>query len=71
MHAGKGDGKLVIINLQGTPLDGMAKLRIWGKVDDVMERLMEKLSLPVPAYKLHRYLQISYGTSEKDGSPKL
>ena len=34
---------LAIVNLQPTPLDEIAKIRIWGKVEDVMEQLMEEL----------------------------
>lgn len=35
--------KLVIINLQKTPLDGYAYLKINGLCDDVMKRLTKKL----------------------------
>ena len=34
---------LAIINLQPTPLDDLAKIRIWGKVEDVMELLNNEI----------------------------
>ena len=38
MHMAKKETKnLAIINLQPTPLDTLAKIRIWGKIDDIME----------------------------------
>ena len=36
-------GKLVICNLQKTPLDAYATLCIYAKCDDIMEALMKKL----------------------------
>ena len=36
-------GKLVIVNLQKTPLDNCAMMNIHAKIDDVMELLMMKL----------------------------
>lgn len=41
-------GKLIIINLQSTPLDRHAYMRLNGKCDDVMRMLMEELKIPVP-----------------------
>lgn len=41
-HVGK-NGKLVIVNLQKTPLDKHAFLRINALCDDVMKRLAKKL----------------------------
>ena len=38
-------GKIVIVNLQKTPCDKMAKLVIHAKIDDVIEMLMDKLGL--------------------------
>ena len=37
------NANLAIVNLQPTPLDDIAEIRIWAKVDDVMERVMEEL----------------------------
>jgi len=36
-------GRLVIVNLQSTPLDKFAYLRINGLCDDVMKRLAKKM----------------------------
>ena len=48
-HVGrKSGGKLVIVNLQATPLDGDATLLIRAKCDDVMGMLLEKLGAPPP-----------------------
>ena len=50
-------GDLVIVNLQHTPLDSIATLRIYAKCDDVSQMLAEKLSLQIPGFLLHRYKQ--------------
>ncbi|KAM9490129.1 NAD-dependent protein deacetylase sirtuin-7 [Salvelinus alpinus] len=42
--------KLYIINLQWTPKDDLATLKIHGKCDDVMRLLMEELNIQIPAY---------------------
>ena len=47
-------GKLVIINLQKTPLDKGA-LCIHAKIDDVFELLMKKLDMKIPQFCLKRY----------------
>ena len=47
-------GRLVVVNLQTTPLDDIAKLRIFAKCDDVSTLLMEKLGLTIPPFKLRR-----------------
>jgi NAD+-dependent protein deacetylase sirtuin 6 len=41
----KNGGKLVIINLQKTPYDSLASIRIFAKCDDVMRMLMEELTI--------------------------
>ncbi|XP_075239263.1 NAD-dependent protein deacylase sirtuin-6-like [Convolutriloba macropyga] len=43
----KNNGKLVIINLQQTPLDKDADLRIYAKVDEVMKIVCNELNLEV------------------------
>jgi len=45
------NGKLVIVNLQSTPLDSNAHLRIGAKIDEVMIPLMERLEIPIPTFK--------------------
>ena len=47
-------GDLVIVNLQRTPLDELASLRIYAKCDDVSRLLAEKLSLQISSFQLHR-----------------
>ena len=45
--------KTVIINLQPTPHDKEADLRIWGKCDEVMNGLLERMALrvdPIPVW---------------------
>jgi NAD-dependent SIR2 family protein deacetylase len=39
---------LVIINLQNTPLDKYASLRIYAKIDDAFQILMKKLNFEIP-----------------------
>ncbi|XP_060796843.1 NAD-dependent protein deacetylase sirtuin-7 [Neoarius graeffei] len=42
--------KLYIVNLQWTPKDDLATLKIHGKCDDVMRLLMEELGVKIPNY---------------------
>ncbi|XP_072516181.1 NAD-dependent protein deacetylase sirtuin-7 isoform X1 [Salminus brasiliensis] len=42
--------KLYIVNLQWTPKDDLATLKIHGKCDDVMRLLMEELCVEIPTY---------------------
>ncbi len=54
----KNGGKLVIVNLQATPLDDGA-LRINGLIDDVMVRLMKKLDITIPQFTLKRRVSVT------------
>jgi len=58
-------GRLVIVNLQSTPLDKKA-FRINGLIDDVMARLMAKLDLTIPKFELKRRVAIT----KSDVDPK-
>lgn len=49
-------GKLIIVNLQATPLDKYAYMRINGLCDDVMKRLAAKLELKVRDFILKRLI---------------
>jgi mono-ADP-ribosyltransferase sirtuin 6 len=51
--------KLVICNLQATPLDGMAELRVYAKTDELMVRVMRELELEIPAFVLERRLGVT------------
>jgi len=53
----KNGGKLVIVNLQATPLDKYA-LKINAMIDDVMVKLMKKLNLEIPPFTLTRRMII-------------
>lgn len=44
----KGHGNLVICNLQKTPYDHLAKIRIFGPTDTVMELVMKGLGIEIP-----------------------
>ncbi len=58
----KRNGKLVIINLQSTPLDGVAHMRVNGKCDDVMRMLMQELNIEVPKWRLERKVAVTCET---------
>ena len=53
-------GKLVIVNLQKTPLDKDASLIIHSKIDDMFEILMKKLNMQIPKFKLKRWVKLSF-----------
>ncbi|CAG9330416.1 unnamed protein product [Blepharisma stoltei] len=55
----KRGGKLVIVNLQRTPLDDSADMVINAFCDTVMEKLMGILNLEIPRFKIVRYLKVS------------
>jgi mono-ADP-ribosyltransferase sirtuin 6 len=59
----KQGGKLVIVNLQKTPLDDLATLRIFAKTDTVMEMLMARLSIPIPDFRLQRRVLVCRNNS--------
>ena len=61
---------MVIINLQKTPMDHLADLVIHGYIDDVIERLMKKLDLTIPQFKLDRWAKIKLEEG-KDGKETL
>ena len=56
---GRNGGKLVIGNLQSTPLARLAKLNVHALCDDLMRGLMSKLNIPIPEWELHRRLRIN------------
>lgn len=50
-------GRLIIVNLQATPLDKYAYMKINGLCDDVMKRLAESLKLKVKDFILKRLIK--------------
>ena len=46
------------MNLQKTPLDSNATLKINAMCDDVMKRVMEKLELPIRKFTLKRHIEL-------------
>lgn len=63
--------KLVICNLQETPFDKSSILRVFGKTDDLMERVMEKLAIPIPTFMVRRLLIIRIGSETGRPSVKI
>ena len=57
-------GKLVIVNLQKTPLDKNADLVIHGRIQNVMSILMEKLNMKIPEFRINRYMQVSLNNNK-------
>ncbi|KAB1265955.1 Ethanolamine-phosphate cytidylyltransferase [Camelus dromedarius] len=55
--------KLYIVNLQWTPKDDWAALKLHGKCDDVMRLLMDELGLDIPHYS--SYDMVHYGHSNQ------
>ena len=41
-----------------TPMYDYADMNIFGYVDDVVERVMKKLELDIPEFRLNRWVQI-------------
>jgi len=58
-RVGQRGGKLIIGNLQSTPLAKLAQLNIHALCDNLMRGLMEKLDIPIPEWELHRRIQIT------------
>ncbi|KAK5662255.1 hypothetical protein OQA88_8160 [Cercophora sp. LCS_1] len=68
--------KTVIVNLQSTPVDGVAEFRIAAKADEVMRRVMEGLGLEIPPFVLRRRLVVEVNAKgvtlrgvDVDGTP--
>lgn len=61
-------GKLIICNLQSTPLDDVAdkKLRVHARTDDLMTRVMGKLGILIPPFILRRRLIINMKSQTSD-----
>nr|XP_020669998.1 NAD-dependent protein deacetylase sirtuin-7 isoform X2 [Pogona vitticeps] len=55
--------KLYIVNLQWTPKDDLAALKLHGKCDDVMKLLMDELGLPISPYDRSAEIVLGSGTA--------
>eukprot|EP01122_Echinamoeba_exundans_P016842 TRINITY_DN8666_c0_g1_i1.p1 TRINITY_DN8666_c0_g1~~TRINITY_DN8666_c0_g1_i1.p1 ORF type:complete len:396 (+),score=59.93 TRINITY_DN8666_c0_g1_i1:95-1282(+) len=66
----KHGGQLVICNLQRTPLDDRASVRVYAYTDELMKRVMKKLDLEIPKFKLHRRISIKTSVRPKSDDPK-
>eukprot|EP00419_Tripos_fusus_P004630 CAMPEP_0172674472 /NCGR_PEP_ID=MMETSP1074-20121228/12755_1 /TAXON_ID=2916 /ORGANISM="Ceratium fusus, Strain PA161109" /LENGTH=465 /DNA_ID=CAMNT_0013491883 /DNA_START=62 /DNA_END=1457 /DNA_ORIENTATION=- len=58
-------GKLVIVNLQKTPLDKHATMHIFAKTDLVMGMLMERLGIQIPTFQLLRRVIVGKRTQSQ------
>lgn len=56
--------KLVICNLQETPIDKLADIRVFSKADELMIRVMEKLDIPISSFILRRRLVVRMETTD-------
>ena len=63
-------GKLVIGNLQKTPLDSKAALTINAFCDDVMIGLMQRLEMSIPKWELVRRVKLTVSSLQKPGGNK-
>eukprot|EP01012_Entosiphon_sulcatum_P007269 TRINITY_DN1364_c0_g1_i1.p1 TRINITY_DN1364_c0_g1~~TRINITY_DN1364_c0_g1_i1.p1 ORF type:complete len:527 (-),score=53.23 TRINITY_DN1364_c0_g1_i1:70-1602(-) len=69
-------GRLVIVNLQRTPLDDLCAMRVHGKCDQFVELLMNELGFSIPPFVLHRNVVlwrennlVRLAGVEEDGTP--
>jgi len=53
-------GKLVVVNIQKTPLDKKAALVIHAKIDTVVERVMKNLILDIPTWTYERRMTVQF-----------
>ena len=66
------DARLVIVNLQTTPLDGIAESVIRARCDRVMRGIMDRLEIRIPPFTLRRHVVVSDAPSAKTpGSRRL
>ncbi|KAI0483910.1 NAD-dependent deacetylase sirtuin-7 [Xylariaceae sp. FL0804] len=57
---------LAICNLQETPKDSLAGLRIFSRADDLMIRVMQKLDIQIPVFILRRNLVVEMETNQDE-----
>ena len=61
----------MVCNLQDTPLDKLVATRVYSRTDDLMIQVMQKLSLVIPPFILHRRLLISVETNNERHEMKV
>eukprot|EP01120_Amphizonella_sp_Union-15-10_P012665 TRINITY_DN5671_c0_g1_i1.p1 TRINITY_DN5671_c0_g1~~TRINITY_DN5671_c0_g1_i1.p1 ORF type:complete len:513 (-),score=72.83 TRINITY_DN5671_c0_g1_i1:107-1645(-) len=64
-------GKLVIVNLQRTPLDHLATLKIHCQTDKLISHVMEGLGIPIPRFVIKRRILIGAKPNSKSKEPIL
>ena len=57
---------LVICNLQKTDIDGFCEVRVFTEGDILMTKVMQKLGLTIPSFKLRRLLVVKIEIQEED-----
>ncbi len=62
----KNGGKIVIVNLQKTPLNVDASLCIYAKIEDVIERLMVIMNIEVPLWTFYRKIAFKWDRLSKE-----
>ena len=69
-------GKVVIVNLQRTPLDALADVRVHSRVDDFLIAVRGALGIPIPRFELQRRIAlwregatVNVSGVEEDGMP--
>ena len=71
-NVARNKGRLVICNLQKTPLDSKASLLIHAFCDDIMYGLMQRLDMPIPKWELVRRAKLQViVNSLKSGNKRL
>lgn len=58
---------LAICNLQETPLDSLAGLRVFSATNNLMIKVMEKLGIPIPPFVLQRRLVVQLEPKDTGG----
>lgn len=57
--------RLVIVNLQATPLNEIADLVIHATCDDVMRAVMAALAVDIPPFRLFRYINAGHTVTSR------